>query len=335
MSFPRWIASVVPDGRTRRSAARKAIEDIARDLLAVYAEREVAKGHAFGPDTQWQKELEASFPYEETPHQLSATAEIKADMQSSHPMERLVCGDVGYGKTEVAIRVAFKAATEGKQVCVLVPTTLLAYQHYKTFKERMEQFPLRIEMLSRFVSAAEQKKIIAGLHDGTVDIVIGTHRLLSKDIGFKNLGLLIVDEEHRFGVKHKERLKRLTKSVDVLSLTATPIPRTLYMSLSGLRKISVIDTPPHGRHPIKTEVVPFDEETIHRAITEEISRDGQVFFVHNRRSVDTLDAGVSRKAAARRSFWGRSRADDRGRAGKGDARVHGTEVRRAHLNDDY
>jgi len=278
-----------------KERARKAIEDIARDLLAVYAEREVAKGHAFGPDTPWQKELEASFPYEETPHQLSATAEIKEDMQSEHPMERLVCGDVGYGKTEVAIRVAFKAATEGKQVAVLVPTTLLAYQHFKTFKERMAKFPLRIEMLSRFVSAADQKKIVAGMHDGTVDIVIGTHRLLSKDIGFRNLGLLIVDEEHRFGVKHKEKLKRLTKTVDILSLTATPIPRTLYMSLSGLRKISVIDTPPHGRHPIKTEVVPFDEETIHRAITEEISRDGQVFFVHNRvRSIHSLQAFLER-----------------------------------------
>ncbi|HET6349766.1 MAG TPA: transcription-repair coupling factor [Candidatus Krumholzibacteria bacterium] len=265
-----------------KAKARKAIEDIARDLLHVYAQREIARAHAFGPDTAWQRELEASFPYEETPHQISVTREIKDDLETDQPMERLVCGDVGFGKTEVAIRAAFKAVTGGKQVAVLVPTTLLAFQHERTFKERMQGFPVRIAMLSRFVSPSEQKKVLEGVRDGTVDLVIGTHRLLSKDLMFKDLGLLIVDEEHRFGVKHKERLKQIAQSVHVLTLTATPIPRTLYMSLSGLRKISLIETPPRNRHPVKTEVTAFDETTIHDAISEEISRDGQVFFVHNR-----------------------------------------------------
>lgn len=274
LSGSRWQAT--------KERAKKAIEDVARDLLRVYAERELATAPAFGPDTQWQRELEASFPYEETPHQISVTREIKDDLETAHPMERLVCGDVGFGKTEVAIRAAFKVASSGKQVAVLVPTTLLAFQHQRTFTERMKQFPLRIAMLSRFVSAAEQKQTVAAVREGNVDIVIGTHRLFSKDVSFKDLGLLIVDEEHRFGVKHKERLKEIAKGVHVLSLTATPIPRTLYMSLSGLRKISLIETPPRNRHPVKTEVTAFDEDVIARAISEEISRDGQVFFVHNR-----------------------------------------------------
>jgi transcription-repair coupling factor (superfamily II helicase) len=274
-----------------KEKARKAIEDIAHDLLEVYAAREVAAGHEFRADSQWQKELEASFPYEETPHQLRATEEIKSDMERDRPMDRLVCGDVGYGKTEVAIRAAFKAAVGGKQVGLLVPTTLLAFQHYNTFKERVAGFPLVIRMLSRFVPKSEQSQVVDGLKNGTIDVVIGTHRLLSTDVGFKDLGLLIIDEEHRFGVKHKERLKRLMKEVDVLSLTATPIPRTLYMSLSGLREVSIIDTPPRNRHPIKTEVLAFDEEVIQRAISEEIARDGQVFFVHNRvRSIYSMQA---------------------------------------------
>ncbi len=274
LSGSRWQAT--------KERAKKAIEDVARDLLRVYAERELATAPAFGPDTQWQRELEASFPYEETPHQISVTREIKDDLEIAQPMERLVCGDVGFGKTEVAIRAAFKVASSGKQVAVLVPTTLLAFQHHRTFTERMKQFPLRIAMLSRFISTAEQKEVVAGLREGTVDIVIGTHRLFSKDVAFKELGLLIVDEEHRFGVKHKERLKEIAKGVHVLSLTATPIPRTLYMSLSGLRKISLIETPPRNRHPVKTEVTAFDEDVIANAISQEISRDGQVFFVHNR-----------------------------------------------------
>jgi len=278
-----------------KEKARKAVEDIARDLLDIYATREVAEGYAFSPDSHWQRELEASFPYEETPHQLRATEEIKNDMERSRPMDRLVCGDVGYGKTEVAIRAAFKAATDGKQVALLVPTTLLAFQHFNTFKERLAAFPLKVKMLSRFVSKSDQIKVVEGLQDGTVDIVIGTHRLLSKDVVFKNLGLMIVDEEHRFGVKHKERLKSLMKNVDALALTATPIPRTLHMSLSGLREISIIDTPPRNRHPVKTEVLVFNEEVIQRAITEELAREGQVFFVHNRvRSIYSLQAFLER-----------------------------------------
>jgi transcription-repair coupling factor (superfamily II helicase) len=274
-----------------KEKARKAIEDVARDLLDIYAAREVSSGYAFGHDSQWQRELEASFPYEETPHQMRAIEEIKADMERDRPMDRLVCGDVGYGKTEVAIRAAFKAATDGKQVAMLVPTTLLAFQHFNTFKERVARFPLEIRMLSRFVPRARQKTTVEGLKNGTVDIVIGTHRLLSKDVAFKDLGMLIVDEEHRFGVKHKERLKRLMKNVDVLALTATPIPRTLYMSLSGIREISIIDTPPRNRHPIKTEILGFDEDVISRAITEEMARNGQVFLVHNRiKSIYSMQA---------------------------------------------
>ncbi len=278
-----------------KERAKKAIEDIARDLLHVYAQRELAKAHAFGPDTPWQRELEASFPYEETPHQITVTRDIKEDLESDRPMDRLVCGDVGFGKTEVAIRAAFKVATAGRQVAVLVPTTLLAFQHQRTFQERMKAFPVKTAMLSRFVSPAEQKKTLEGLRDGTIDLVIGTHRLLSKDVVFKDLGLLIVDEEHRFGVKHKERLKQMAKSVHVLSLTATPIPRTLYFSLSGLRQISLIETPPRNRHPVKTEVTAFDEDTIARAISEEVGRDGQVFFVHNRvQSIFSMKAFLER-----------------------------------------
>ncbi|HEU4364536.1 MAG TPA: transcription-repair coupling factor [Candidatus Krumholzibacteria bacterium] len=287
LSGSRWQAT--------KERARKAIEDIARDLLQVYAQREIARAHAFGPDTQWQRELEASFPYEETPDQITVTTEIKDDLEGNQPTDRLVCGDVGFGKTEVAIRAAFKAVTEGKQVAVLVPTTLLAFQHHRTFGERMKAFPVRIASLSRFISTAEQKKVVAGLRDGTIDLVVGTHRLLSRDVAFKDLGLLIVDEEHRFGVKHKERLKQIAQNVHVITLTATPIPRTLYMSLSGLRKISLIETPPRNRHPVKTEVTSFDEELIARAISEEIGRDGQVFFVHNRvQSIHSMKAFLER-----------------------------------------
>ncbi|NIM19315.1 MAG: transcription-repair coupling factor [Candidatus Latescibacteria bacterium] len=265
-----------------KERTKRALEDVARELLNIYAAREIVEGHTFSADTQWQKELEAAFPFEETPHQLEATIDVKREMETVTPMDRLICGDVGYGKTEVAIRAAFKAVNDGKQVAVLVPTTILAMQHFKTFRERMEAFPVRVEMLSRFKSPTEQKKIVAHLAQGVVDVVIGTHRLLSKDVAFKDLGLVVVDEEHRFGVRSKEKLKQIKRSVDVLSLTATPIPRTLYMALSGLRQISVIDTPPRNRHPVKTEVVSFDEETIARAIMDEIGRGGQVFFVHNR-----------------------------------------------------
>jgi transcription-repair coupling factor (superfamily II helicase) len=246
-------------------------------------------GHAFSPDSPWQRELEASFPYGETPDQLAAISDVKADMERPQPMDRLICGDVGYGKTEVALRAAFKAVMDGKQVAMLVPTTILAQQHMATFQARLAAYPVRIEMLSRFRSQREQEEIIAGLQRGEVDIVIGTHRLLQKDVTFKDLGLVIIDEEQRFGVLHKERLKQLRREVDVLTLTATPIPRTLHMSLVGVRDMSVIDTPPEDRLPIITTVSAYDETLIREAILREVDRGGQVYFVHNRvQSIDYM-----------------------------------------------
>lgn len=265
-----------------KSRTKKKVKDIARELIQLYAMRKAEEGFAFSNDTPWQAELEAIFEYEDTPDQAKATLEIKQDMEQKRPMDRLVCGDVGYGKTEVAIRAAFKAVNDNKQVAILVPTTILALQHYNTFTERMKNFPVKIEMLSRFRSRAEQKKVIEWLQSGKVDIIIGTHRLLSSDIVFKNLGLLIVDEEQRFGVRHKEKIKGLKTNVDILTMTATPIPRTLNMSLIGVRDMSLINTPPQGRLPIYTEVIPFDTHTIRAAILREFERGGQVFFVHNR-----------------------------------------------------
>jgi transcription-repair coupling factor (superfamily II helicase) len=265
-----------------KAKTRKVLEEVAKGMMRAYAEREIAEREPFGQDTPWQRELEASFPFEETPHQLRAALEIKRDMEGWKPMDRLVSGDVGFGKTEVAIRAAFKAVNDGRQVAVLVPTTVLAMQHYRTFSERMAPFPVRVEMLSRFKTAAQQKAVVADLKAGAIDVVIGTHRLLSKDVVFKDIGLLIVDEEHRFGVRNKEKIMTLKKTVDVLAMTATPIPRTLYLALSGLRPISVIDTPPRNRHPVRTEVTVFDERTIADAISREVSRDGQAFFLHNR-----------------------------------------------------
>ncbi len=275
-----------------KERARQAVEEVARDLLELYALREAVSGHAFSPDTPWQRELEASFPYVETPDQLRALAEVKADMEKPRPMDRLICGDVGYGKTEVALRAAFKAVMDGKQVAMLVPTTVLAQQHYETFSQRLAPFPVRVEMLSRFRSPAEQEEVLAGLATGTVDIVIGTHRLLSSDVRFKDLGLLIIDEEQRFGVTHKEQLKRMRVEVDVLTLTATPIPRTLYMSLSGVRDISIIETAPEERLPVRTYVGQRDDNLIRLAILRELDRGGQVFFVHNR--VETIYAEKQR-----------------------------------------
>ncbi|MBI4297267.1 MAG: transcription-repair coupling factor [Chloroflexi bacterium] len=262
--------------------AREAASELAGELMELYSAREVARGIAFAPDTLWQRELEASFPYEETPDQLRAVAEVKADMESPRPMDRLVCGDVGYGKTEVALRAAFKAVQEGSQVAVLVPTTVLAQQHYQTFHERLKAFPVRVAMLSRFLSDGEQREVVRGLALGTVDICIGTHRILQKDVSFKNLGLVIVDEEQRFGVAQKERLKQLRREVDVLTLSATPIPRTLYMSLASLRDMSTMETPPEERQPIKTYVGPYEPRLVREAILREMERGGQVFFVHNR-----------------------------------------------------
>jgi transcription-repair coupling factor (superfamily II helicase) len=242
----------------------------------------VAEGHAFTGDAPWQREFEAAFRFEETPDQLRAIEEVKRDMQAGRPMDRLVAGDVGYGKTEVALRAAFKAVADGYQVAVLVPTTVLAQQHWSTFTDRFGPFPARVELLSRFRSAKEQKAVVEGLRQGIVDVVIGTHRLLSKDVVFKNLGLLIIDEEHRFGVAHKERMKQLRASVDVLALTATPIPRTLYMALSGVRDMSAIETPPLDRLPIETVVRRFSKAVIKEALERELARGGQIFFVHNR-----------------------------------------------------
>ncbi len=265
-----------------KESVRAALREMAEGLLKLYAQRAVAEGYAFAGDSPWQREFEASFRFEETPDQLRAIQEVKRDMQTSRPMDRLVAGDVGYGKTEVALRAAFKAVADGHQVAVLVPTTVLAQQHWSTFTDRFGPFPATVELLSRFRSPKEQKTVVEGLRHGTVDVVIGTHRLLSKDVGFKNLGLMIIDEEHRFGVAHKERMKQLRASVDVLALTATPIPRTLYMSLSGVRDMSVIETPPLDRLPIETVVRRFSKAVIKEALERELERGGQVFFVHNR-----------------------------------------------------
>ena len=265
-----------------KDSVRAALRDMAEELLKLYARRTVADGHAFATDTPWQREFEAAFRFEETPDQLRAIADVKRDLESGRPMDRLVAGDVGYGKTEVALRAAFKAVADGFQVAVLVPTTVLAQQHWTTLLDRFAPFPVRVELLSRFRSPGEQRAIIEGLRQGTVDVVVGTHRLLSKDVAPKNLGLLIIDEEHRFGVAHKERLKQLRAAVDVLALTATPIPRTLYMSLSGVRDMSVIETPPLDRLPVETVIRRFSKTVIREAIERELSRGGQVFFVHNR-----------------------------------------------------
>jgi transcription-repair coupling factor (superfamily II helicase) len=272
--------------RTKQKV-RESVEEVATELLALYAAREVVPGFSFSRDTVWQQELEASFPYVETPDQIEVQGQVKADMEKAKPMDRLVCGDVGYGKTEVAVRAAFKAVMDGRQVAVLVPTTVLAQQHYSTFKQRLEAFPVRIEVLSRFKTPREQQAIIEGLASGGVDICIGTHRLLQKDISFKNLGLLIIDEEQRFGVAHKEHLKKMRQEVDVLTLSATPIPRTLHMSLVGVRDMSTMETPPEQRLPIKTYVARYDERLIREAVLREMERNGQVFFVHNR--VESID----------------------------------------------
>ena len=270
-----------------KAKTRRAIQDMTEELLRLYATRKARPGHAFSPDTPWQRELESSFVYDETPDQLQAVEDVKRDMESGKPMDRLICGDVGYGKTEVAIRAAFKAIQDGKQVGVLVPTTVLAQQHLVTFGERLADFPVRIEMLSRFRSPKEQKEIVEKLGRGEVDLIIGTHRMLSKDVQFPKLGLVVIDEEQRFGVAQKERIRSLVETVDVLTLTATPIPRTLHMSLAGARDMSIMTTPPRGRYPIKTEIVEMSQEVVRDALLREADRGGQSFFVHNR--VESID----------------------------------------------
>ena len=282
-------------GEWKKTKARvqSAVRDIAAELIRLYAARQAGTGHRFGKDTVWQKEFEELFPFDETEDQLKAIEETKKDMESAHIMDRLICGDVGFGKTEIAIRAAFKAVQDGKQVAVLVPTTILAQQHYNTFIQRMAGYPVNIGMLSRFRTRAEQTKVVEKLKNGLVDIVIGTHRLLSKDIGFKNLGLLVVDEEQRFGVTHKEKIKQMKGNVDVLTLTATPIPRTLHMSLAGIRDMSVLDEAPVDRLPIQTFVLEYNEEVVREAINREISRGGQVYYVHNRvAGIDDVTASI-------------------------------------------
>ena len=276
-----------------RSKVRSAVREIAEELVALYRQRIASAGHAFPPDSDWQKELEELFPYTETPDQAKAIADVKADMEAPVPMDRLVCGDVGFGKTEVALRATFKAVQDGMQVAVLVPTTLLAQQHFGTFSERFAGYPVRVEVMSRFLTPGQAKKVADGVKDGSVDVVIGTHRILSADVKFKNLGLLVVDEEQRFGVTHKESIKRLKADVDVLTLTATPIPRTLEMSLTGIRDLTILNTPPAERQPILTYVGPYDDRAVAESIRRELLREGQVFFVHNRvQSIDRVAADL-------------------------------------------
>lgn len=265
-----------------KEKTKNGIYQLTSDLLELQAMRMQIHGFTFSPDTDWQYKFESSFPYKETPDQINSTQEVKTDMESPKSMDRLLCGDVGYGKTEVALRAAFKAVMDNKQVAMLVPTTILAQQHYETFTSRLKEFPINAQMLSRFKTKTEQESILEGLRDGRVDVVIGTHRLLSNDIKFKELGLVIIDEEQRFGVLHKERLKKLRLLVDVLTLTATPIPRTLYMSLMGIKDISIISTPPEDRIPIQTHVVEYSDELIKQAIIREMERKGQIYFVHDR-----------------------------------------------------
>jgi transcription-repair coupling factor (superfamily II helicase) len=278
------------NGATAR--VRRAVRDMAGELVRLFAVRMAVPGHAFPPDTPWQAELEDAFPFEETRDQLSAIQEVKRDMEAPWPMDRLICGDVGYGKTEIAVRAAFKAVMDGKQVAVLVPTTLLAEQHFVTFSERYSPFPVKVAMLSRFVPIAEQDRVLADLKEGKTDVVVGTHRLLSRDVSFKDLGLLVVDEEQRFGVGHKERIKQIRARVDVLTMTATPIPRTLEMALAGIREMSVVETPPEDRQPVLTFVGPWDQGMALGAVRRELLRGGQTFWVHNR--VQTIDRHTDR-----------------------------------------
>ena len=308
-----------------KAKAKKAVEEMAKELLELYAQRAVAPGHAYSPDDHLYREMEASFEYEETEDQARAIDDVKADLMSPHPMDRLVCGDVGYGKTEVAVRAAFKAALDGKQAAVLVPTTLLASQHFETFSSRLAAFPVRVEMMSRFTPKQRQKEVAKGIADGVVDIVIGTHRLLQKDVAFKDLGLLVIDEEHRFGVKHKERLKGLKKQVDVLTLTATPIPRTLHMSITGIRDLSIIETPPPDRQPIKTIVTRFDRTVAHPAVADaHVAEGGVGLWVARVEDEDALPGHSSLGHGSPVSGWpglGCGRGGDHCRAGPGTGRL--------------
>jgi transcription-repair coupling factor (superfamily II helicase) len=306
--------------KNNKSKAKEAAEAVARELLDLYATRGIVKGYSFAPDSPWQQELEASFPYIETVDQLRVIGDVKRDMEAPRPMDRLLCGDVGYGKTEVALRAAFKAVMDGKQVAVLVPTTVLAQQHYHTFRDRLAAYPATVEMLSRFRSPQQQREILNKLSQGAIDIVIGTHRLISGDVLFKDLGLLIIDEEQRFGVSHKEQLKRLRTEVDVLTLTATPIPRTLYMALTGVRDISTLNTPPEERLPIATHVGPYNPKIVKQAIQREMERGGQIYFVHNRvHSIEGIAAHLRKLVPEARITIGHGQLDEHTLADRMDA----------------
>jgi transcription-repair coupling factor (superfamily II helicase) len=310
VSFHRRVPQLnsLKSGKKWESAKKKAAKGAsktAKDLLNLQAARESTRAYAFSKDTDWQGEIEEAFPYKETPDQLEATVVVKKDMERTRPMDRLLCGDVGYGKTEVALRAAFKAVMDNKQVAVLVPTTILAEQHTDTFRKRFKDYPVSIQMLNRFRTDAEQGSVVKGLKEGKVDIVVGTHRILSDDIKFKDLGLLIIDEEQRFGVHQKEKIKKMKINVDILTLTATPIPRTLYLAIMGGKDISVIDTPPLERMPIHTEVMEYDKKCIREAIKRELSRKGQVYYVHNRvETIDRVASEVSKLAPGARLMIG-------------------------------
>ncbi len=309
------------DWSDTKQRVRREVAAVAEEVVRLHKARATATGVAYPPDTPWQREMESSFPFEETADQLTAIADVKADMELDTPMDRLVFGDVGFGKTEVALRAAFKAATAGKQVAVLCPTTLLAQQHFQTFSERFDPYPIEVAMLSRFLTPREAKEVVAKLKTGEVDLVIGTHRLLSEDIHFKDLGLLVIDEEQRFGVAAKDKIKRFRVGVDVVTLTATPIPRTLEMALTGVREVSQIRTAPEDRHPILTYVGPYDENSVAAAIRREMLRDGQVFYVHNR--VQSIDRTVERlrRLVPDAQVRHGTRADVGGSARAGDARL--------------
>ena len=295
-----------------RATAERSVEEFAAKMLSTQAQRQTLKGFAHPPDTKWQVEFEQSFLYRETPDQLRSIEEIKRDMEMEKPMDRLLCGDVGFGKTEVAIRAAFKAVMSGRQVAVLVPTTVLAQQHWHTFRERMSDYPVRVEMLSRLTPPKKEREIVKAIREGEVDIVVGTHRVISKDVHFKNLGLAVIDEEQRFGVKHKERFKELFKLVDVLTLSATPIPRTLYLALMGVRDMSTIETPPPNRHPVQTTVCGYDERLIREAVDAEIDRGGQVFFLHNRvMSIEKMKAKIEALCPRARALIGHGQMDEK------------------------
>ena len=322
------------DWEKTRARVRKAVRDIAAELVILYRRRLATPGRAFAEDGPFQKQIEDAFPFEETPDQLTAIAETKADMERTVPMDRLICGDVGYGKTEVALRAAAKAVFDGAQVAVLVPTTLLASQHGQTFRERFANYPVRVEVLSRFLSTKEQSTVVQGVKDGQVDIVIGTHRLLSDDLVFKDLGLLVVDEEQRFGVQHKERIKKLRTNVDVLTLSATPIPRTLEMSLTGIRDLSLVQTPPEDRQPILTYVGEFDTRAVSEAIRRELLREGQVFYVHNRvKDIEHVAADVRELVPDARVAVAHGQMDE-SQAREDRHGVLGAGARRARVHDD-